>query len=47
MYALLPSPPATDFFRIRSDNGEVRVKDSTLLRADDGLAYRVSAAHSS
>ena len=40
-YASVPSVPATDIFYIHRDTGQIRIRNSTLLKLDKGFTYRV------
>ncbi len=41
MYQTIPTSPATDIFAINETSGEIRIKNSRLLRLDRSMQYLV------
>ena len=39
---MLPSIPASDYFYINSENGEIRVRNSVGIKTDTDFQYKAS-----
>ncbi len=45
LYEAIPTSPASDIFFVNSTNGEIRIRNSALLRSDRSMQYMVRVPH--